>query len=109
MIAPPIPDAAGTGLYGQRVVVGTTAGNQIAVGYNPCQNVAITNGAKLYGQFVSSFSYRLQLPKEVDLTFTVDNVLDADPKFSRDTLNYDSGSSVSPLGRTYQVSVRKTF
>jgi outer membrane receptor protein involved in Fe transport len=49
------------------------------------------------------------LQKELDLTFTVDNVFDADPSFSRDTLNYDSGSSVSPLGRTFQVSVRKTF
>ena len=103
--APPVPNAAGTGLYGLPVVVGGLS----AIGFNPCQNTAITNGDKLYGQFISSFTWRLQLPKQVDLTFTIDNVVDADPKFSRDTLNYDSGSSVGPLGRTYQVSVRKTF
>ena len=105
IFAPPIPNAAGTGLYGSRVVVGGAP----AIGYNPCQNVAVTNGDKLGTQFSSAFTYRLQLPQNLDLTFTVDNVFDTDPQFSRDTLNYNSSSGVSPLGRTFQLGVRKTF
>jgi outer membrane receptor protein involved in Fe transport len=49
------------------------------------------------------------MPSKVDLTVSIDNVFDADPSFSRDGLSYDSSSSIGPLGRTYQVSVRKTF
>ncbi|HET9160899.1 MAG TPA: TonB-dependent receptor, partial [Caulobacteraceae bacterium] len=106
---PPIPDAAGTGIYGARGFIGGTAGNQVAYGYNPCQNGGVRIGDKLRAQSTSSLTWRVQLPKDVDFTLTVDNVFDQQPAFSRDGLNYDSSSSVSPLGRTYQVSVRKTF
>ena len=101
----PLPPNAGTGLYGSRNVVN---GN-IVYGYNPCLNTAITNGEKLSTQFFSAFTYRVTLPHDVDFTLTIDNVFNTDPAQSRDTLNYDSSSSGGPLGRTYQVSVRKTF
>jgi iron complex outermembrane recepter protein len=106
LIAPPVPTGAGTGLYGAR----NTVGGNIVYGYNPCTNTSITTSyGKLYSQFNSSFTYRVQLPHEVDFSVTVDNVFGVDPSFSRDGLNYDSSSSAGPLGRTYQVSIRKTF
>jgi iron complex outermembrane receptor protein len=108
-VSPPIPPNAGTGIYGQRNVIGSTAGNQVVVGYNPCQNVIVSNGDKLKAQFSSAFTYRVTLPHAVDFTLTIDNVFNTAPSPSRDGLNYDSSSSASPLLRSYQVGLRKTF
>ena len=42
------------------------------------------------------------------MTVTVQNVFDADPKFSREALGYDA-STGSPLGRTVRFGVRKRW
>lgn len=57
---------------------------------------------------LSDFSYQVELPWDTRLTLTVQNVFDADPKFSREALGYDA-STGSPLGRTFRIGVRKRW
>ena len=53
--------------------------------------------------------YPVEPPCQTDLTFTIQNIADADPPFAIGTqYNYDPGSG-NPLGRVFAVGVKKKF
>lgn len=52
--------------------------------------------------------YRVELPWETTLTATIQNVFDKSPPFAYSPFNYDYEHG-SPLGRVWEVSVRKKF
>ena len=53
-------------------------------------------------------NYLLQLPWDMTLSLTVENLTDEDPSFARLDLSYDPFTS-SALGRTYKLGLRKRF
>lgn len=53
-------------------------------------------------------TYRWVSPWDMDVTFTVANVFDESPPFYRSQYNYDY-TQANPLGRTFEVGVKKTF
>ena len=91
--SPPVPAGAGTGQFGA---------------FCAAQNIRILTGQKIDEVVLSDFSYQLELPWETTVTVTVQNVFDADAKFSREALGYDA-STGSPLGRTVRFGVRKRW
>ena len=46
--------------------------------------------------------------KNISLTFGVNNLFDKDPPYSRQELGYDPRQG-NPLGRTFEIGVKKTF
>jgi iron complex outermembrane receptor protein len=104
---PPVAANVGTGVTG--AVQGTGAAAQI--GYIAACNVLNTQGQTLPWTFISDFTYRLRLPKQLNLSFTVYNVFDQRPQYSRCaacTLGYDAYTG-DPLGRNFKFSVSKRF
>lgn len=91
--SPPVPDGAGSGQFGT---------------FCAAQNIQILTGMKIDEVVQSDFSYQVELPWDVRLTVTIQNVFDSDPKFSREALGYDA-STGSSLGRTVRFGVRKTW
>jgi outer membrane receptor protein involved in Fe transport len=53
-------------------------------------------------------TYRVQLPQELDVSFTIYNLLDDDPSFAREAISYDAGFG-TPLGRNFKVALKKRF
>ena len=51
---------------------------------------------------------RYQLPNDLTITGSVQNVLDTDPPFVASNFNYDYTNG-NPLGRTFKINVRKRF
>ncbi|HET9161353.1 MAG TPA: TonB-dependent receptor [Caulobacteraceae bacterium] len=118
IIAPPVPNAAGTAEFGvpititQATVNGsgvTTNAGTGAVGYDPCQNFYATAGTKIPASFSTDVTYRYNWGANTTLTLAVQNVLDKDPGFSRDGTNYDPGGAQGPLGRTFRVGILKRY
>jgi iron complex outermembrane recepter protein len=99
-ISPPIPAGAGTGQFG--ALSGTT------IGFCNGQNVAIEAGRRIPWTWNTDVSYQLTLPADTTVSVTIQNLLDAEPEFSRDALGYDAFTG-SPLGRTIRVGVRKRW
>jgi len=54
------------------------------------------------------FTYLFRLSEDLRLTATVQNITDEDPPQSRQELGYDPRMG-SPLGRTFELGVKKTF
>lgn len=54
------------------------------------------------------FTYLLEITEDLRLTATVQNISDQDPPSSRQELGYDPRMG-SPLGRTFEIGVKKTF
>ena len=54
------------------------------------------------------FTYLLEVTPDLRLTATVANITDEDPPSSRQELGYDPRMG-SPLGRTFEIGVKKTF
>lgn len=67
-----------------------------------------TAGKVIDAQVQNDVAYRVLLPRNTTVTLAVQNVFDVDPPFARTELSYDT-INASPLGRTFQVSVRKGF
>jgi iron complex outermembrane recepter protein len=70
-------------------------------------------GRILSGQTIDStvfhdLHYLLDLPWEMTLSASVENLTDEDPSFARLDLSYDPFTS-SAIGRTYKVGLRKRF
>jgi iron complex outermembrane recepter protein len=107
LFSPPVPVNAGTGLYGTRGA--NITGFGVPIGWDPCQNVLVVSAMKLPATFNTDFTYRLTLPAQTTLTFSINNLFDSDPQFSRDSLGYDAGSIAGPLGRTLKVGVLKRW
>jgi iron complex outermembrane recepter protein len=70
--------------------------------------IAITAGKKIDSTVFHDLSYLLQLPWDMSLSLTVENLTDEDPSFARLDLSYDPFTS-SAIGRTYKVGLRKRF
>lgn len=54
------------------------------------------------------FTYRAELPYDVTLTATVANIFNRDPPKAQEELGYDPRLG-NPLGRTFEIGVKKTF
>jgi len=54
------------------------------------------------------FTYLFRVTEDLRLTATVTNITDEDPPQSRQELGYDPRMG-SPLGRTFEVGIKKTF
>jgi iron complex outermembrane recepter protein len=57
---------------------------------------------------VVDFTYRIQLQNDLAITATVGNLLDRDPPPAQEELGYDPRLG-NPLGRTFEIGIRKTF
>jgi iron complex outermembrane receptor protein len=103
------PAGAGTGLYGANPTIPTAVGGAAGtVGYCSNQNTAILSGQEVKALTNVDLTYRLNLPAETDLALTIYNLLDTDPAFARNPINYDAGFG-SPLGRNLKLQVVKRF
>ena len=54
------------------------------------------------------FTYLFRVTEDLRLTATIQNLTDEDPPESRQELGYDPRMG-SPLGRTFEIGVKKTF
>jgi iron complex outermembrane recepter protein len=54
------------------------------------------------------FTYLFDITDSLRLTATVDNILDKDPPAARQEFGYDPFIA-DPLGRTFEISIKKTF
>lgn len=68
----------------------------------------VTAGQKIKATLLLDLAYQVKLPWDSEVTLAVTNLLDRDPSFSRQDLNYDALTG-DPLGRTVKISVRKSF
>ena len=68
----------------------------------------ISAGKTIDSTMFHDLSYLLQLPWDMTLSLTVENLTDEDPSFARLDLSYDPFTS-SAIGRTYKVGLRKRF
>ena len=76
--------------------------------YVAANNIAILNGKNIDNFVTHDLHYRVELPWEMALTASVDNLTDEDPPFVRLDLAYDPFTA-SAFGRVYKVSMRKRF
>jgi iron complex outermembrane receptor protein len=70
--------------------------------------IAITGGKEIEKTVFHDLHYLVQLPWEMALSASVENLTDEDPSFVRLDLSYDPFTS-SALGRTYKLGLRKRF
>lgn len=56
----------------------------------------------------TDFTYRLELDGDLALTATVANMFDRDPPPAQEEFGYDPWTG-NPLGRTFEVGIKKTF
>ncbi len=81
----------------------------VANGTTPPVNCLLTTQGLVVGSFtVVDATYRLQLPTNTTLYFTVQNLFDQDPSRARLELSYDPFIG-NALGRTFKIGVRQTF
>ncbi len=69
---------------------------------------ASPNGRVIDSQFIHNLTYRVELPANVTLVGTIENVLDEAPPFVRSELNYDPVTG-QPLGRTFKLGAKMGF
>jgi iron complex outermembrane recepter protein len=104
-----VPAGAGTGQFGTGSVTGpggtVPAGT---VGFCGLQNTSLLSGQEIGSSTTVDMTYRVQLPREIDLSFTIYNLLDDDPSFAREAISYDAGFG-TPLGRNYKMTFKKRF
>jgi hypothetical protein len=69
----------------------------------------VTNYGVESGDWLSfDFTYLFRVTEDLRLTATIANIADEDPPQSRQELGYDPRMG-SPLGRTIEIGVKKTF
>lgn len=88
------------------------AGN-LVIGNVATVGAATTIPRPLDGKTVKSYvtadvNYRATLPGDAMVAVAIGNILNQDPPLARMELNYD-GQQASALGRTFKVTVSKTF
>jgi iron complex outermembrane receptor protein len=66
------------------------------------------NGKIIESRVLHNVTYRVELPSNMTLAATIENIFDEDPSFVRSELNYDPVTG-QPLGRTIKLGFRKTF
>jgi iron complex outermembrane recepter protein len=103
-----VPAGAGAGQYGAGSIGTNGAPLAGPRGFCGNQNVSIWSGRTVASTTNVDLTYRLELPAETTLSFSVFNLLDEEPSFDRVTPAYNAGFG-SPLERNYKMSVRKRF
>lgn len=101
--SPPVPDGAGSAEYG-------TAANSRPGTRGFCQGqvAALLAGKEIADYLTVDLNYRVNLPSETMLLFSIYNLLDEDPSFARTAVSYPSGFG-NPLGRNYKLTLSKRF
>ena len=56
----------------------------------------------------ADFTYRFEVTDDLALTATVANIFDRDPPRAQEELGYDPWMG-NPLGRTFEIGVKKSF
>jgi iron complex outermembrane recepter protein len=69
---------------------------------------ASPNGRLVEDRIIHNVTYRVELPANVTLLGTVENVFNEDPPFVRSELSYDPLTGL-PLGRTFKLGARVSF
>ena len=72
-------------------------------------NVGNYLGQRQGGRATFDLTYIRQLPGNVTLSITGENLFDTDPPYSRETQYFFPSAGITSLGRTIKVGVRKTF
>jgi iron complex outermembrane receptor protein len=108
-----VPGGASTGQFGgASIVTNATTGQPTPSvttrGFCANQNVAVLSGREIASTTNVDLTYRLELPAELSMSLTVNNLFGDDPSFDRALVAYNSGFG-SPLGRTYKLGLRKKF
>ena len=86
----------------------TTANTQVTPAPTVDVNTLTLAGKKIDAQIQHDLAYRVSLPGDLTVSLAIQNVFNADPSFARTELSYDPLTG-NPLGRTYQMSLRKRF
>jgi iron complex outermembrane receptor protein len=87
--------------------------HNVRVGVNYVSAVTDERPGTQYGETGDEFitvdvTYRVQLPYDTTLTATVANLFNADPPKAQEELGYDPRLG-NPLGRTFEIGIKKTF
>ena len=106
-----VPAGSGTGQFGTGLNVvppgsGTTIGN--GRGFCNGQNVSLQSFQELKESYNLDLTYRVRLPQEIDLSFSIYNLTNEEPEFSRSQLSY-SAFFGSPLERNFELGVQEAF
>ncbi|MEO8114592.1 MAG: TonB-dependent receptor, partial [Phenylobacterium sp.] len=86
----------------------TTANTQVTPAPTVATQTLVTRGKKIDSQVQHDLAYRAFLPWDVTLSIAIQNVFNTDPPFARTELSYEPLTG-NPLGRTYQIGLRKKF
>ena len=92
------------GLHDQRF---DTRSGPFAVN-NDLGGISVLTGADISKFVTADFNIQVQLPYDVTLTGTVNNVFDRDPPFAREDYNYEPFIG-NALGRTFKVGLSARF
>ncbi len=57
---------------------------------------------------MADFTYRFSVTDDLNLTATVANIFDGDPPPAQEEFGYDPRMG-NPLGRTFEIGVKKSF
>jgi iron complex outermembrane receptor protein len=66
------------------------------------------NGRVIDSRILHNLTYRVELPANVTLAASIENIFNEDPPFVRSELNYDPVTG-QPLGRTFKLGARVSF
>ena len=91
--SPPVPAGSGTGEFG---------------GFCQGQTTSLLAGSKIDSSVTIDMTYRVELPAETAVSFSIFNLTNEDPSFARTAISYMSGFG-SPLGRSYKLQLSKHF
>jgi outer membrane receptor protein involved in Fe transport len=106
-----VPAGNGTGQYGSGANVvppGSAAAVSGGRGFCNGQNVALQSFQELKASYNLDLTYRVELPQQMQLTFSIYNLTNEEPEFSRSQLSY-SAFFGSPLERNFELGFRKRF
>ena len=101
--SPPVPAGSGSGEYGTG-----NSGAPGTVGFCQGQVARLLAGKKIEDYLTVDLTYRVQLPAETGLSFSIFNLTDEEPSFARTAVSYMSGFG-NPLGRSYKLQLSKRF
>jgi iron complex outermembrane receptor protein len=101
--SPPIPAGSGTGEFGSG-----NSGAPATVGYCQAQVARLLSGQEIDSSITIDMTYRVLLPTETTIAFSIFNLTDEEPSFARTAISYMSGFG-SPLGRNFKLQLTQRF
>jgi iron complex outermembrane receptor protein len=102
------PLSAGSGDFGAGSTGLTGVIGSGTRGFCGAQNTRVLSGQKIKSMFNLDLTYRVELPWETDVSFSIYNLLNEEPSFTRDGVTYHSGFG-SPLERNFKMTLSKRF